>query len=77
METGKTYHMCLDVKGALKNWKLKDFRGMFRDDSGRTLTPHEARDVLLDELSKGHNLIPYGQCDNFDFAEHGCMGHAS
>ena len=72
---GKTYHMCIDVKGVLSRWKMKDFRNLFRDESGRTLTPQEAKDHLIEELSKGHNFIPCGECDNFDHAEHGCMGH--
>ena len=71
----KSFHMALDVRGALTNWKKKDFRGMFKHDDGRTMTPDEAKCVLLDELSKGRNLIPYGKCDHFDHKEHGCLGH--
>ncbi|MEM5371323.1 hypothetical protein V4C53_35560 [Paraburkholderia azotifigens] len=71
----RSFHMCLDVRGALTNWKKKDFAGMFKHESGRTMTPDEAKAQLLDELSKGHNFIPYGTCDNFDHKEHGCMGH--
>ncbi|MBN3851957.1 hypothetical protein G3N59_01065 [Paraburkholderia sp. Ac-20340] len=72
----RSFHLCLDVRGALTNWSLKDFRGMFKDDDGRTMTPHEAKAALLEELSQGHNFIPMGgKCDNFDHKEHGCMGH--
>ena len=36
----------------------------------------EARDVLMDELANGHDFIPFGHCDNFDFKS-GCKGHPS
>lgn len=72
----RSFHMCLDVRGALTNWKKKDFRGMFKHDDGRTMSPDEAKAVLLEELSQGRNFIPYGKCDNFDHKEQGCMGHA-
>ncbi|WP_250489944.1 hypothetical protein [Caballeronia sp. INML2] len=71
----KSFHLCLDVRGALTNWKNKDFRGMFKHDDGRTMTPAEAKAELLEELSQGHNFIPFGTCDNFDHREHGCLGH--
>ncbi|WP_017234946.1 hypothetical protein [Pandoraea sp. B-6] len=71
----KSFHLCLDVRGALMNWKARDFKGMFKHDDGRMMTPAEAKAELLDELSQGHNFIPFGKCDNFDHKEHGCMGH--
>ncbi|WP_353192146.1 hypothetical protein [Pandoraea pnomenusa] len=71
----KKFHMCLDVRGALTNWKDRDFKGMFKHDDGRLMTAPEAKAELLEELSKGHNFIPFGKCDNFDHKEHGCMGH--
>ncbi|MFD1557043.1 hypothetical protein ACFSHT_15690 [Paraburkholderia silviterrae] len=72
----RSFHMCLDVRGALMNWHKKDFRNMFKHDDGRTMTPDEARAELLEQLSTGHNFIPFGKCDNFDHKEHGCMGHS-
>lgn len=71
----RRFHMCLDVRGALTNWRQKDFRTMFKHDDGRTMTPDEAKAELLEQLSRGHNFIPFGTCDNFDYKEHGCMGH--
>ncbi|SEO65825.1 hypothetical protein SAMN05216316_0728 [Nitrosovibrio sp. Nv6] len=72
---GKSYHMCLDVRGALTNWSDRNFRGVFTHDDGRKMTPAEAKSNLLDELSKGHEVIPCGKCDNFDFSGEGCLGH--
>ncbi|QGZ56705.1 hypothetical protein [Paraburkholderia acidiphila] len=71
----RSFHMCLDVRGALTNWRTRDFRNMFKHDDGRTMTPDEAKAELLEQLSHGHNFIPFGKCDNFDHKEHGCLGH--
>lgn len=67
--------MCLSVKGALSNWKLKDFRKMFRHEDGSFYTPQEAKEALIEELALGHDVIPMGNCDNFDYKK-GCLGHA-
>lgn len=67
-------HMALDVKGFLKNAPKRQYRGMFRHNDGRVMTPDEAKDRLLDELAKGNEFIPYGKCDNFD-PKSGCLGH--
>lgn len=50
--------MSLSVKGALANWKLKDFRKMFKRDDGSYYTPQEAKEALIDELAQGHLSIP-------------------
>lgn len=67
------YHLCLCVRGALK-WPKSKLKNMFTKDNGQTATPDEAKEILLDELSKGHEVIPFSQCDNFDFKT-GCKGH--
>ena len=67
------YHVCLDVRGALTNWRLRDFTGMFKDGD-RLLTATQAKAFLLEELSKGREVIPYGECDNFSYKT-GCQGH--
>lgn len=70
----KTYHLCLDVRGALHNWNDRQMRGVFQHDDGRPLTPFEARNMLMDEIAKGHKVIPCDDCDNFDYQK-GCQGH--
>lgn len=68
-------HACLDVRGALLNWNDRTMRGVFKDDNGRVLSSREAKNVLLDEVAKGHHVIPIGGgCDGFDY-ETGCPGH--
>jgi site-specific DNA-cytosine methylase len=69
-------HMCMSVRGALK-MDRREFDRIHRnsctDDQGRTMTPDQVRDYLMDELAKGHEVIPLGECDNFDYKT-GCGG---
>ena len=69
---GKIIHSGLDVRGALK-WPKGKLKGMFTHESGRSTTANESRDILLDELAKGHELLPLGPCDNWDY-QSGCQG---
>lgn len=71
----KIIHMRLDIRGALLNWDDRMFRGMFKTDDGRTMTEREAKLQLMDELAKGRNYIPYGDCPGFDPFNNGCPGH--
>ena len=70
----KLYHMSLDLRGALHNWSDREFRGLLKHNDGRTMTVREAKDALLDEIAKGHKLIPCTPCDGFDY-QTGCPGH--
>ncbi len=67
-------HLCISIRGALKNWNTSDFMHLFKRDDGTTLTAQEAREYLLDELESGKKVLPVGDCDNFDF-QNGCKGH--
>lgn len=71
-------HMCLNVRGFLSNNRFPDaYRGMFKHDDGRSMTPDEARNTLYDELAKGHEVIPLGSvCDGFDYSGGGCPSHS-
>lgn len=70
-------HMCISVRGALRNWKPREWRNCCTDpETGLTLTPDEVHDALLDELAKGHEVIPFGEaCEGFDYSGKGCPGH--
>jgi hypothetical protein len=74
LRTGTTYHVGVDVRGALLNWKAREFGSCCRHDDGRRMTAREARLAFMDELSKGHEIIPCGPCDNWDWQK-GCLGH--
>ena len=68
-------HVCLDVRGALMNYRPRDLASLFVDANGRRLNAREAKAALLDELAKGHLKLPVGEaCGGFSFTD-GCPGH--
>lgn len=70
------YHIDLSVRAAL-HWSEDEWQErvtIFSDEDGQPLTVYQAKEFLMDELKRGHELLPVGDCDNFDF-EHGCQGH--
>lgn len=72
----KITHMCLSVRGAL-NWPKAEMKRMAPSitvDGKQLKTADEVRNFLLDELSEGHEVLPFGECDNFDWKT-GCRGH--
>jgi hypothetical protein len=71
----KTIHLRLDIKGALMNWDDRMFRGMFKTDDGTPMGGREAKARLIDLVAKGHNFLPYGDCEGFDPVANGCPGH--
>lgn len=72
-----SYHVCLDLREALKNWNNRQLSGLFRDKAGSYLSAGEAKDYLISEIAKGRKVIPYGgPCNNFSY-EDGCLGHAA
>lgn len=69
-------HSCMSVRGALLNWSDAQFQGLFTDDNGMPLSARAAKAELLDELAKGHVVIPLGPaCEGFDYSGGGCPGH--
>ncbi len=82
--------VCMNIRGFMRNNKFpKDYRGMFRRDDGVLLTPHEAREELLDRIAKGQHVMPVSPecgspcmhadngCKGFNFGEGGgCPGYA-
>jgi hypothetical protein len=67
--------MALDIAGWLMSHnRRQDYRGMFRHDDGRMMTPDEAKAELLHQLANGRKLLPYGDCPDFDY-QAGCPGH--
>lgn len=89
----RTSHMCMSVRGAIRNtMKLrKNAKTYMTDDKGRPLSRDEAVSALMDELAKGHDVIPLGLpcgnpcknarlgCTGFLYKEesgrHGCPGY--
>lgn len=70
-------HLCQSIRGPLTNWKARDWRNATKwitKNDGSSYTPEELKQAFMDELAKGHEVIPLGECDNFDFKT-GCKGH--
>lgn len=69
-----TIHSCMNVKGYLMNTPDAEMRGVATNEDGKPMSAREFKSWLLDELLKGHKVIPLGKCDNFDY-QTGCRGH--
>ncbi len=70
----RSYHLCLDVRGALMNWSDREMSGIFKYDDGHPMTISESKTFLMDQIAAGHKVIPCTECDNFDYQQ-GCQGH--
>lgn len=71
-----THHMCTNISGALANWKDSLWHNVCTADDGRMMSAREVKDFFKLELAKGHEVYPFGDCDNFDWIR-GCLGHKS
>jgi len=68
-------HMCIDLRGVLRNFRPHEWRGCVTRDDGTVLTPAQVREYFMDELSKGRTVVPFGKpCEGFSY-ETGCPGH--
>lgn len=73
-----TFHVALSVRGSLKNSSRRELGSMFSNSqTGRRLTADQAKDVLLDHLANGHEVIPLAPaCEGFDYTGGRCPGHS-
>lgn len=74
----KRIHMMLSVRGALRR-SDRELNGWLIDDDNRRLNGREAREVLMDQLSEGKEVLPLcdpKDCPDFDYSGGGCPGHA-
>ena len=78
MKTGRSYHMSQDIRGAIENWKKREWVNALtwitKSDGTRFASVEELKDAFWSEIAQGHEVIPYGDCDNFDWKK-GCQGH--
>jgi len=73
----KTYHLAQSVRGLLHYRDRELKRALIwitKDDGTRFRSPVELREALMDDLAKGHEVIPTGPCEGFD-PKTGCPGH--
>lgn len=77
MSNETTRHMAQSIIGPLTNWNQSDWKRatnwITRPDGSR-YTHAELKAEFQSELAKGHEVVPIGECDNFDF-KRGCRGH--
>lgn len=70
--------MCISVRGVLSRTDrdlVKEWgKGALSHKGKKLYTAMEIREAFFDELSEGHEVIPLGKCDNFDYKT-GCRGH--
>lgn len=68
-------HTHLDIRGILANWSDRQLNGLLLIN-GKRATSNQVRSALLDELEKGHKVLPIGPaCEGFDYSGVGCPGH--
>lgn len=67
-------YMCLSIEGALRNLKRNNKKSYATHNDGRLMTNNELFDMLMGELKDGKEVLPIGDCDNFDYKT-GCRGH--
>ncbi|CAI8819608.1 hypothetical protein [Pseudomonas chlororaphis] len=73
---GRTFHIHLSVRGALRDFSKRQLTGMFRSSAGKPCTADEAKDHPLEALARGKEVLPFGPpCEGFDFSGGGCPGH--
>lgn len=74
----KTYHIHLEVRTFLMkdSDEFQEHIQLFSGENGQPVSVIEAKNFLFDELSKGREVIPIGECSNFDWKT-GCQGHPS
>lgn len=86
--TSRTIGLCQSVDGFLRNHRYpRDYRGVFQDAKGRTLSPEEARASLEVAKANGWKVIPCHRdcsaapcknasrgCTGFDY-QRGCPGY--
>lgn len=74
----RTIHMCQSVEGPLMNYRVSDWKRIAKcvtRDDGSRMTWEEVKQWFIDELAKGHKVIPLGKpCEGFSYVT-GCPGH--
>jgi hypothetical protein len=65
-------HCCLDIEGGIRH--AKDLKGCITVDGRTLMTANEVKSFLREQLAMGRQVLPMGDCDNFDY-QTGCKGH--
>ena len=83
--TTTRYHMCMNIKGFMRDNKFPDGYDVFEHDDGTPMSPGAAFTYLNAEEAKGHKVIPCSaecgnpceqkRCKGFDYSGGGCPGY--
>ena len=75
-EPGTRYHVAQSVRGALLNWKKRDWERNLVDGAGRPVGAYASKQYMLDQLAQGREVIPltHEPCAGFSYKT-GCPGH--
>ena len=71
----QTIHMSINIRGMLRHFKGRSMKGLMTKDDGTPASDEEVKIELYNHLAQGHNAIPMGHCDNFDYVNGKCLGH--
>jgi hypothetical protein len=64
-----TFHKFFSVDHFLAHGRPHQYRQAFNE------TPEKAKAMLQTAMMKGHKVLPFEPCDNFDYGGRGCLGH--
>lgn len=68
----KTYHICQDVRGAIKNWTKQQWADVARDNG---ISVDRCKEWFRIQEFNGVKVIPIGpRCEGFSDID-GCPGH--
>lgn len=71
----RSSHMCIDLRGVLRNFNHHEWRKSCTREDGTFLTSAEVRDHFLEQLAMGRRVVPFGKpCEGFSY-QTGCPGH--
>ena len=84
----KRTHMCINVRGLISHLRgmRKNQKTHLTGDDGKPLSRDAAIDACIDEISKGHEVLPMSKgcgnpcenspkCPGFCFKKDGCPGY--
>jgi hypothetical protein len=76
LKGGHSYCVSLSIPGTLRR-PDSELGELFKTPDGGYAPPEEARKILLQELNRGHQVLPFGPpCEGFSYVT-GCPGHAN
>lgn len=76
--SGHRIHLSQSIVGPLVNWSDSEWLDALKwitREGKQYACVEDLRRAFVDELRDGHEVVPIGDCDDFDWKK-GCRGHA-